>query len=120
MSSGLPADIKPANRTTKLMREQQNKRILDYWKAGATDMDIMQELKLNRRIFQRRLAEIRRQHLNDIMDHNKSEAKASLLKICQDKIRWLDMRAQQIITDRNERTSDRIAAMALADNTRWI
>jgi hypothetical protein len=114
--SSIPSDIKPSKRSTRLMRDQQNKRILDYWKAGATDMDIMQDpqLKLTRRTFQRRVKEIRKQHLKEVLDSQQAEAKASLLKICEDKIRWLDMRAQQIIVDRNERTADRIAAMTLS------
>jgi hypothetical protein len=113
-SAPLPADIRPRNRTTKLMRDQQNKRIIDYWKSGATDMDIMLAEKMPRRTFQRRLADIRKQHLTEILDSQHAAAKASLLKICQDKIRWLDMKAQQIIVNPNERTADRIAAMALS------
>ena len=61
----IPADIKPSKRTTKLMREQQNHRIIGYIQGGATDQAIMSGLKLTRRTFERRMKQIRQMHMNE-------------------------------------------------------
>jgi hypothetical protein len=92
------------------MRDQQNEQILDMIKGGATDQYIISKIPLTRRTFARRMAQIRKQHLSDILDQQKLEAKASLLKICQEKIKWLDILMQNIVLDRNQKTIDRIAA----------
>ena len=107
----IPADIKPSKRTTKLMREQQNLRIIGYIQGGATDQAIMIGLKLTRRTFERRMKQIRQMHMNEILDQQQVQAKASLLRLCQDKIRFLDIQAQKILMDPTEKTVDRIAAM---------
>lgn len=111
MTEPIPADIKPSRRTTKLMREQQNQRILGYIQAGATDQAIMLGLKLTRRTFERRMKQIRQMHMNEILDQQQVQAKASLLRLCQDKIRFLDIQAQKILMDPTEKTADRLAAM---------
>ena len=105
----IPADIKPSKRTTKLMREQQNLRIIGYIQGGATDQAIMIGLKLTRRTFERRMKQIRQMHMNEILDQQQVQAKASLLRLCQDKIRFLDVQAQKILMDPTEKTVDRIA-----------
>ena len=107
----IPADIKPSKRTTKLMREQQNLRIIGYIQGGATDQAIMIGLKLTRRTFERRMKQIRQMHMNEVLDQQQVQAKASLLRLCQDKIRFLDIQAQKILMDPAEKTVDRIAAM---------
>ena len=107
----IPADIKPSKRTTKLMREQQNLRIIGYIQGGATDQAIMIGLKLTRRTFERRMKQIRQMHMNEILDQQQVQAKASLLRLCQDKIRFLDIQAQKILMDPTEKTVDRLAAM---------
>ena len=107
----IPADIKPSKRTTKLMREQQNLRIIGYIQGGATDQAIMIGLKLTRRTFERRMKQIRQMHMNEILDQQQVQAKASLLRLCQDKIRFLDIQAQKILMDPAEKTVDRLAAM---------
>jgi hypothetical protein len=109
--SELPADIKPSKRTTKLMREQQNHRIIAYIQSGATDQAIMTGLKLTRRTFERRMKQIRQMHMDEVLDQQQVQAKASLLRLCQDKIRWLDMHAQKILMNPAEKTVDRMAAM---------
>ena len=111
----LPEDIKPSTRTTKLMRDQQNTRILDFIKGGASDQFIISKLGLSQRTFERRMKEIRKQHMNEIIDQQQAEAKASLLRICQDKIKWLDIQMQNIVLDQNQKTFDRILA---ADRSR--
>ena len=111
MSQSLPDDIKPSRRSTKIMREHQNRIILDFIKQGINDADIMTELKLKRRTFQRRLQAIRQQHMTEVLDSQQTQAKASLLRICQDKIRWLDMQAVKIIMNPKEKTFDRLQAM---------
>ena len=114
----IPADIKPSKRTTKLMREQQNQRILGYIQAGATDQAIMTGLKLTRRTFERRMKQIRQMHMNEVLDQQQVQAKASLLRLCQDKIRFLDMEAQKIIMNAAEKTADRLAAIDKAANSK--
>ena len=109
--SPLPDDIKPSRRSTKIMRDQQNSIILNYIRQGVNDADIMTALKLKRRTFQRRLESIRLQHMTEVLDSQQTHAKASLLRMCQDKIRWLDAQALKIILDPKEKTFDRIAAM---------
>ena len=107
----IPADIKPSQRTTKLMREQQNLRIIAYIQGGATDQTIMTGLKLTRRTFERRMKQIRQMHMDEVLDQQQVQAKASLLRLCQDKIRFLDVQAQKILMNPAEKTADRIAAM---------
>ena len=68
-------------------------------------------LKLTRRTFERRMKQIRQMHMNEILNQQQVQAKASLLRLCQDKIRFLDIQAQKILMDPAEKTADRIAAM---------
>lgn len=105
------ADIKPSKRRTALMREYERRKILDYIQAGATDAAIMEQLKIPKRTFQRRMKEIREGHLKDVLNQQNADVKASMLMICQQKMKWLEMQAQRIVMDNTARHFDKLQAM---------
>ena len=105
-----PADIRP-RKGTKLMREYEKRKILDYIKIGATDAVIMNQLHIPKRTYQRRMQEIRQGHLKEVLDQQTAEVKSSILILCQEKMRWLEMQAQAIVMDKNAKNFDRLMAM---------
>jgi hypothetical protein len=111
MSLPIPADVKPRNRRTYIMIEEEKRRILDFIQGGATDSQIMKELKIPRRMFERRMKSIRESHLKEVLDKQTVDAKASAMKLCQDKLKWLELQASRIIMDPYARHFDKLQAI---------
>lgn len=93
------------------MIEEEKRRILEYIHAGATDDVIMKALNIPRRMYERRMQSIRKSHLNEVLNQQTAEAKASVMKLTQDKLKWLEMQAQKIVVDSNARHFDKLQAM---------
>ena len=111
MSSSLPANIKPRNRRTYLMIEEEKRKILEYVHAGATDDVIMKALNIPRRMYERRMKSIRESHLKQVLDSQTVQAKASVMRLCQDNLKWLQLQAQKIVVDPQARHIDKLEAM---------
>ena len=93
------------------MIEDEKHKILNYIQAGATEATIMSQLRIQPRTFQRRMKSIREGHLKEVLNQQQADAKAFVLMICQEKMKWLQMQAQQIVMDKNTKTFDRLQAM---------
>ena len=98
-------------RRTKNMIEEEKRKILEYIHAGANDAMIMSGLNIPRRMYERRMQSIRQSHLKEVLDSQTAEAKASAMKLCEDKLKWLEMRAQKIVMDPNAKHFDQLQAM---------
>ena len=93
------------------MIEKEKKKILNYIKAGATDTAIMDGLGIPRRTFERRMKSIREGHLKEVLNQQTAEVKSSILIMCQEKMKWLEMQAQAIVMDKTAKNFDRLQAM---------
>jgi CheY-like chemotaxis protein len=98
-------------RRTKNMIEEEKRQILEYIHAGATDEVIMKGLNIPLRMYERRMKSIRQSHLKEVLNEQTAEAKASVMKLCQDKLKWLELQAQKIVVDAQARHMDKLEAM---------
>lgn len=93
------------------MIEHEKRKMLEFIQAGANNEVIMQELNMPRRMFERRMKSIRESHLKEVLDSQTVQAKASVMKLCQDKLRWLEFQAQKIVMNPEARHFDKLQAM---------
>lgn len=96
---------------TRLMIDYEKRKILEFIRAGANNDVIMKELNMPVRMFERRMKSIRESHLKEILNEQTAQAKASVLKLCLDKLKWLEFQAQKIVVDHNARDFDKLQAM---------
>jgi CheY-like chemotaxis protein len=93
------------------MIEHEKRKMLEFIQAGANNDVIMRELNMPRRMFERRMKSIRESHLKEVLDSQTVQAKASVMKLCQDKLKWLAFQSQKILMDPEARHFDKLQAI---------
>jgi hypothetical protein len=109
----LPKDIKPRNRRTRYMIEQENKRILDYILAGASHKQIREFVGLSETHYWRRIKQIQMQDIEILQQKQTRESRAFLLERTLEKLQAYQQGALSMATNKTLRATDRIAAYQL-------
>ena len=110
----IPSDIKPRNRRTNYMIEQENKRILEYILAGASHKQVQEFVGLSKAQYWRRIKQIQLQDIEILQQKQTKESRAFLLTRTIEKLQAYQQGAISMATNKTLKTSDRIAAYQLA------
>jgi hypothetical protein len=109
----LPRDIKPRNRRTRYMIEQENKRILDYILAGASHTQVREFVGLSERQYWRRIKQIQLQDIEILEQKQTRESRAFLIERTIEKLQAYQQGALAMATNKGLKATDRIAAYQL-------
>lgn len=101
----------PNSRRTKFMIEQENDRILDYIRGGATDRQIRQWVGLSWRNYRKRIYMLQKQDMEQTLAEQSTQARAFTLQRMLEKIHNLEIRANQIMNSRTNSDHDKLEAM---------
>lgn len=95
------------------MIAEENKRILDYIRGGASDRQICEWLGLSYRNYRKRISTLQKQDMENMIARQTPEAVAFTLERITDKIHNLEIHAAQIAYSNTEGWQARIEAMKL-------
>lgn len=101
----------PGGRRTKFMIEQENNRILDYVRSGATDRQIREWVGLTWRNYRKRIYMLQKQDLDQTVAEQSAQARAFTYQRILEKISNLEIKANQIMQSRTNSDRDKIEAM---------
>lgn len=101
----------PGKRRTKFMIEQENERILDYIRGGATDRQIMKWVGLTHRNYRKRIYQLQKQDMEQTLAEQSTEARAFTFQRIVEKIHNLEIKANQIMQSRTNSDHDKLEAM---------
>lgn len=112
-SSHIPEHIQPAQRRTKYMIEQENNRILEYYRAGASHIQIRNYIGLSECQYWRRIKQIQIQDMEQLQAKQTQESRAFLHQRMVEKLQAYEQGALAIATNKAYKPTDRIAAFQL-------
>lgn len=112
-NNNIPQDIKPSRRRTKFMIEQENDRILEYYKAGASHKQIMQFVNLSERQYWRRVKQIQLKDIEICLHKQTKESRAFLHQRMIEKLQAYQQGATSIAMNKAFKPTDRLAAFQL-------
>ena len=113
MTIPIPSDIKPRNRRTKYMIEQENKRILEYILAGVSHKQVREFLGLSHRQYWRRIKQIQLQDIEILQARQTQESRAFLIERTIEKLQAYQQGALSMAINKTLKATDRIAAYQL-------
>ena len=100
-------------RRTKFMIEQENNKILEYYKSGLSHRQIMDIVGLSERQYWRRIQRISEKDLEILLLEQTKESRAFLHQRMIDKLQAYELQAQAIANNKTNKPVDRIAAYHL-------
>ena len=111
----IPQDIQPTRmRRTRFMIEEENNRILDYYRAGASHKQIQSFIGLSERQYWRRVKQIQYKDMKLLTEKQTEESRAWLHERMLEKLQAYEQGAMAIASNKTYKPSDRIAAYQLA------
>lgn len=113
-NADIPKDIKPTRRRTPFMIQQENDRILEYYKAGASHKQIRSFIGISERQYWKRIHQIQIQDIDALAKKQSEESKAFLHERMLEKLQAYEQGALSIATNKTYKATERIAAYQLA------
>ena len=100
-------------RRTKFMLEQENNRILEYYKSGLSHRQIRDIIGLSARQYWRRIHKISEQDMEILLADQTKESRSFLHQRMLEKLQSYELQAQAMASNKSFKPSDRIAAYHL-------
>ena len=100
-------------RRTKFMIEQENNKILEYYKSGLSHRQIIDIVGLSSRQYWKRIAKISERDMEILLLEQTKESRAFLYQRMMDKLQSYELQAQAIAHNKANKTTDRLAAFHL-------
>lgn len=101
----------PGSRRTPFMIEEENRQIIQFIRAGASDKQIMHTLGLTWRNYQKRRRMIEKQDMNNTIASLTPEARASTMQRLIETMQDLRNQANQILNSPSTSARDRIEVL---------
>jgi hypothetical protein len=100
-------------RRTKFMIQQENNKILEYYKSGLSHRQIIDIIGLSSRQYWKRIHKISEEDMEILMLDQTKESRAFLHQRMMDKLQSYELQAQAIANNKANKTTDRLAAFHL-------
>ena len=100
-------------RRTKFMIQQENNRILEYYKSGLSHRQIIDIIGLSPRQYWKRVHKISEEDMEILLMDQTKESRAFLHQRMMDKLQSYELQASAIAHNKTIKTTDRLAAFHL-------